>query len=121
MAFTTQIAAFNATAKRQVSRAFHIATEEVKRSLVDGSEITGAPGQPVDQFILRPSFIDGFVSPTLWQVTTDKLYAKFIEAGATARGPLTLRSKVGGFHSKELTEDGWPAIVRHAVREARRA
>lgn len=113
-----QITAFNTSARQKVARTFAIATEEVQRSLVEGSEITGSQGQPVDEFVLRPSFIPEFLTPSTWQITTDKLYAKFIEQGGNSFGPFTLRSKVGGFHSKELTRTGWPAIVRFAAEQA---
>lgn len=90
---------------------------EVQRSVVFGSEITGAPGQPVDTGALRASWIPEFISPTEWQTTTKLEYAEGIENGVGAHGPLTLRSAVGGFHSVALTRAGFGRIVEHVARD----
>jgi hypothetical protein len=86
-------------------------TEEVQRSVVLGSAITGAPGQPVDTGNLKASWIGEFESATAWALTTKTEYAPFIENGENAYGPFTLRSEVGGFHSVKLTRAGWGRIV----------
>lgn len=83
---------------------------EALRSIVEGSELTGAAGQPVDTGFLRAS----------WQVTFDggsatigsnAAYAEPIEDGTGKHGPLTLRSKVGGFHSVKTTVANFDRIV----------
>ena len=89
---------------------------EVQRSVVEGSELTGAPGQPVQSGKLKASWIPRFLSPLSWvtEVGPDTPYAKSIEDGLSyAHGgtPMTLRSPVGGFHSVALTVAGFQKIV----------
>jgi hypothetical protein len=91
-------------------RVFVGCATEVQRSVVFGSEITGAPGQPVDTGNLRDSWIPEFTSPTTWQTTTKVLYAPIIEhniRGATFRNH--------GPHAVELTRVGFPRIVAKVV------
>jgi hypothetical protein len=118
LGFSRTITGWGADAERKVTRAFHIATDEVQRSVVYGSERTGAPGQPVDTGLLRASWIAEFLSPSRWQLTTNTEYAPVIESNL--RGA-TLKSKVGGFHSVKLTRAGWSRIVAFAAAEARGA
>lgn len=88
---------------------------EVQHSVVEGSEITGAPGQPVDTGTLKGSFIPERINDLEWMISTNLVYAPPIEAGIGPHGSLTLRSKVGGFHSVALTRAGWPRIVETVV------
>jgi hypothetical protein len=100
---------------RTTSKALFVGTTtEVQRSIVEGSEITGAPGQPVDTGALKASWIPEFVSESEWQTTTNLDYAPIIEDNL--RGA-TLRSPVGGFHSVKRTVAGFPRIVEHVARE----
>lgn len=88
-------------------------------SIVNGSSVTGAPGQPVDTGNLKASWQLESVSPESARITTNVAYARVIEDGVGRHGPLTLRSTVGGFHSVEKTVDGVPALIQRAI-EARR-
>lgn len=81
------------------------------RSVTIGSMITGAPGQPVDTGALLASWVIEWRGPWYAEITSDLPYAHIIEGGIGAYGPLTLRSKVGGFHSLALTSASWPRIV----------
>ena len=72
---------------------------ECQRSIVEGSELTGAPGQPVDTGFLKGSWTRWYDSPTKQTIGTNVVYAPVIEDGVGPHGPLTLRSQVGGFHS----------------------
>jgi hypothetical protein len=97
----------------------------VHRSIVEGSEVTGAPGQPVDTGALRTSWQLSFPSPGRALISTNLVYAPIIESGirpigsgrgnATGRTGtrITLRSPVGGFHSVQITIDALPRIVAH--------
>lgn len=76
---------------------------EAERSIVNGSEITGAPGQPVDTGYLKSSWQTTFEAPMQATIGTNTEYAEPIEDGVGAHGPLTLRSQVGGFHSVKMT------------------
>lgn len=90
-------------------------------SIVEGSAITGAAGQPVDTGFLKASWQLGFPSATSAEITTSCEYAEVIEDGVGRFGPLTLRSAVGGFHSVALTMAGFDKIVEHVTREVTRA
>lgn len=72
---------------------------EAQRSIVEGSELTGAPGQPVQTGNLKTSYTRWYDSPTKQTIGTNVVYAPDIEDGVGPRGPLTLRSTVGGFRS----------------------
>lgn len=115
MSFSDQVKGFSVRLDAKVThRVFPAICAEVTRSGVHGSEITGAPGQPVASGRLKSSFIPEFKSASVFEITTDVPYAPIIEDNA--RGA-QLRSSVGGFHSWELTRVGFPHIVAHVVAE----
>jgi hypothetical protein len=89
----------------------------VFESIVEGSAITGAPGQPVQTGLLKGSWQRRILGPLAQMIVTNLVYAQPIEDGIGRYGPLTLRSQVGGFHSVKLTRAGWPRVVAHAVHE----
>lgn len=75
-----------------------------KDSIQNGSPLTGSPGQPVDQDVLRQSWQVDFPTPTTAQISTNLDYALPNEEGVTEDGrPYIQRSPVGGRHSAELT------------------
>lgn len=82
-----------------------------------GGPITGAPGQPVDKGALRNSIQLEKISDDAWQSSTTLPYATAIEDGVGPHGPLTLRSSVGGFHSRKLVVTGFQNIVTHVRSE----
>jgi hypothetical protein len=86
-------------------------TEEVHRSIVEGSEITGAPGQPVDTANLRNSWTPQFLDANTWQDTTHVEYAEYVEDNV--RG---VTFKNHGPHSVKLTRVGFPKIVEVVTR-----
>jgi hypothetical protein len=107
---------------RVTEEAFADTVSEATRSIVEGSEITGAPGQPVDTGNLRASWIPVFASPKEATITSNAVYAPSIEDGVSyAHGgtPLTQRSPVGGFHSLKLTIAGFQRIVDVVVARRR--
>jgi hypothetical protein len=87
----------------------------VHDSIVNGSAVTGAPGQPVDSGNLKASWVPEFVDANTFQTTTNVEYAPIIEHNL--RGA-TLRSSVGGFHSVALTVAGFDRIVASEVAKA---
>jgi len=113
------------------------ASEKVRDSVVWGSDLTGAPGQPVDTGFLRNTWVAGFkfVQKLHARLSTNASYARIIEEdnpGAydpsgmdrppdkkTTR-PQGGRSEVGGAHSVKMTVAGWKNIVRAAKREVLR-
>ena len=111
MSYSSDIKRFTDKAERRARDVFVASTVEVRRSIVEGSTLTGAPGQPVDTGALRASFVDDFVSSTEWRIQTNIEYAPVIEDGIGKNGPITLRSEVGGMHSVKKTVAGWDRIV----------
>lgn len=102
---------------------------EAHRSHVEGSELTGAPGQPVGQY--GPGYHPGEVGGALkasWQLwfpdeftaisATNSEYALPNEDGVTADGrTYSHRSTVGGRHSHKLTMDNMDRIVEKVRRD----
>lgn len=99
-------------------------------SVVNGSPVTGAPGQPVGQY--GPGYNEGQIGGTLkasWQlefdapdsalIYTNSEYAEGIEDRVGSKGQtINLRSSVGGFHSLKMTRAGWQRIVDDETRKA---
>lgn len=86
----------------------------VKGSIVDGSPLTGAPGQPVDTGTLKASWQLTFSGPSTAEVSTNTEYAPIIEYNV--RGA-HLRSTVGGFHSVAMTVAGFERLVEAETRK----
>ena len=107
MTFSGDIDRHIANRKRRMKKVFVGVTEEVQRSVVEGSELTGAPGQPVQLGTLKGSWVGRFLDPTLWRLITKIVYAPVIEAGVG----ITIRSAVGGTHSVAKTRTGFKRIV----------
>lgn len=109
------------------SEVFEDVGMEAQRSIVEGSELTGAPGQPVDTGFLKGSFQRFYDSPTKQTIATNVAYAPAIEDGTRAsydprgvqrpkdltqggtnrKGPST----VGGSHSVAHTLNGLQRIL----------
>jgi hypothetical protein len=111
MTFSDELRAFTAKVERRQKAAFVGCAQAVHQSVVEGSPITGAPGQPVDTGNLRASWQLQFMSDTLAKTSTSVEYAPTIEQGRGPHGPITIRSQVGGIGSVALTRAGWQAIV----------
>lgn len=116
MAFSDEINAFAAKVKRRQQALLVGTVELLHTSIKDGHALTGAPGQPIDISTLYNSWQVTFPGANTAQTATNLVYAKPIEDGIGKFGPLTLRSKVGGFHSVKLTRAAWPKVVEHVTR-----
>jgi hypothetical protein len=114
--FRNQLLGFSVKIQRMERDVFVGVTEEVHKSIVEGSPITGAAGQPVDTGALRASWTPAFLDANTWQDTTHLIYAPVIEDNL--RGA-TLRSSVGGFHSVRYTRVGFSRIVDYVVQKVR--
>lgn len=115
MTFSEDIRRFNLKVERLTHEVF--ASEagivaETMNSIVFGSPLTGAPGQPVDTGRLRASWQAEFPDETTAIISTNVPYAPIIEENI--RGA-QLRSAVGGFHSVKLTILGFQRIVDNVV------
>lgn len=123
MEFGDAIRAFEVKVKTKHQAVFAGVVAETANSIKFGSELTGAPGQPVDTGALQGSWQTDFESPESAVIGTNLEYAPYIEDGVVPVGShrgnvtgdtkqrLTLRSAVGGFHSVALTVAGFDKIV----------
>lgn len=103
---------------------------EVLRSIQDGSELTGAPGQTVGQYgpgyhqgevggTLKASFQLTFPTAETAEISTKSEYAIPNETGVSRTGgPYVQRSTVGGRLSVAMTRAGFPRIVEHVAKAA---
>lgn len=122
MTFSDDLKRFNVTLERRERFIFTNVVDECFRSIVEGSEITGAPGQPVGQYgpgynnhglggNLKASWQKWYDSKTVANIATNVRYAPYIEQGGNSRGAFQLRSAVGGWHSVGLTVSNFDRIV----------
>jgi hypothetical protein len=124
MSFKSDLTAFATKLETKTRRVFVNVVAAAEDSIVNGSAVTGAPGQPVGQY--GPGYNQGAVGGTLkasWQLVfesplvavigTKSVYAKSNEDGIArpGGGPYNQRSTVGGRHSVALTIAGLPKIV----------
>lgn len=117
MSFREQITAFAKKVDGRNRRLMVGIVNEVERSIKFGSEITGAPGQPVDTGNLLNSWSTFWETPGIAaSIITNCIYAPDIEDGTRNGRAMTLRSQVGGFHSVKLTRVAFPRIIA-TVRE----
>jgi hypothetical protein len=118
MTFSGDLRAFAAKVEARQKDVFVGCVNTVRNSVVDGSAITGAPGQPVDTGYLKGSWRQEYPEQWVGSVLSyDAAYAEAIEEGQGKYGPMTLRSEVGGFHSVKQTRAGWQNIVDSVVQE----
>lgn len=128
MSFGDDLRLFGEKVEKRLNAVFVGSVDAVHGSVVEGSSVTGAPGQPVDTEYLKGSWQETFPEPLVGQTATNAEYAESIEHGQQAPyttaagtqvtpGPMTLRSSVGGFHSVKLTRAGWQDIVRDVARQ----
>jgi hypothetical protein len=112
MSFSSDIASFNAKTIQKLDQVFDGVADEAFRSIVFGSEITGAPGQPFDPENdpnagkLRDSWKIDRPSATEAVIATDVDYAPNVEdniEGAHFRNH--------GPHSVKLTVTSFDRIV----------
>lgn len=115
MSFADDLARFAEKIDARRQAVFVNTAAAVKDSIVNGSAITGAPGQPVDTGTLKNSWILAFDSPDTATVSTNIEYAPIIEDNV--RGAV-LRSTVGGFHSVRYTVAGFERLVAAEVAKA---
>jgi hypothetical protein len=115
--FEAAINGFVRKTEQVTDRVLLDAAMTVHRSITVGDPLTGAPGQPVDTSNLKDSWgpVPVKSAPGVYDILSDVIYAPVIEYNI--RGA-TLRSAVGGFHSRALTIAAWQNIVDDAVRKA---
>jgi hypothetical protein len=90
-------------------------------SIVEGSALTGSPGQPVDTSDLKTSWQIEFESKDAARVLTNSDHAEPIEYGIGEYGALELRSAVGGFHSVAATVANADRVLQAELKKAQAA
>lgn len=126
MSFSEDLGAFADKVERRLVDTVTEAGVQCQASIVDGSPLTGAPGQPRDTGHLAGSFVPERISDLEWQTTTNVEYAPAVEEGqqapyVTARGklvtprPMQFQSAVGGAHSVALTRAAWQNVANLSV------
>lgn len=119
MSFKSSIDTFKKKVDANAKRTFVNIVAMAKESIVEGSPLTGAPGQPVATGNLKGSWHESFPKPYVAQISTNVSYARAIEDGIGPHGEMTVRSEVGGFHSVKLTIAGLPRLVEAAVAKSK--
>ena len=118
--FSDDIKAFTAKVEAKTQTIFVNTVAAAKDSIVLGSPITGAPGQPVAFGTLRASWNTEFELPTSARITTNLGYAEPVELGIGPHGPVAYGAKngIGGSHSVAHTMTGLPLLLADETRKA---
>jgi len=129
MSFADDLQRFAVKTQGKSNALFINVASGVKASIVDGSAVTGAPGQPVDTGNLKASWQLTFESKNSALVSTNVAYAPVIEDNLRSsfdpRGTMPekdvlrepKKSTVGGFHSVKLTVGAFDRIVESKLTE----
>lgn len=103
--FGDQIRNFSLKVESRRKEHFVGVVEEATRAIVEGSELTGSPGQPVDTGRLKSSWQTVFEAPDRAVIGTNVEYARAVEDGVGPRGTVKYgKSGIGGSHSVKLLE-----------------
>jgi hypothetical protein len=113
MSFEQDMARFLSKVHSRERTLYRRCCEHVAMSVINGSPITGAPGQPVALGHLKRSWKYRIQGKRRFRIESDSPYAGVIEDN---RRGARLRSKVGGFHSVKLTKLGWKRIVDYELK-----
>jgi hypothetical protein len=116
-AFQASLMKFTRTLELREQAVFEGALELMYESIVHGSHLTGAPGQPVRTGQLRDSWKVEHLSPTVAKVTTSLGYAWPVEHNAWGEGEATVFRNHGP-HSVKRTRAGFARIVDFVRRRA---
>lgn len=106
MSFEEDLAKFSVKLERMTPQLLPTVASELYASIVDGSQVTGSPGQPVDTGTLRNSWQVRFPSPDVAEITTGVEYAPFVEDNIKG-----VQFRNHGPHSVALTLAGAQKIV----------
>lgn len=110
MAFADQIRKFALTMETDSRAAFVAAAGLTFESIVEGSSLTGAPGQPVATGQLHDSWILELPGDGTAVIASDAPYAIAVEEGLHG-----VAFKNHGPHSVALTVAAWERIVEKAA------
>ncbi len=116
MTYNGGISAHAAKVNTRYHRVFVGVCTEVERSVKDGSELTGASGQPRDTSNLYFSWIGKFLSRFSWRLATNVEYAPIVEENV--RG---VQFRNHGPHSVAMTILGADRILQTVTERQRNA
>ncbi len=114
--FGAQVRRFAVDLEATTTAVFVNTAAAVHESIVNGSPITGAPGQPVDTGALKASFILDFRNATEAEISTNIEYAPYVEDGIAGKNDHP-HYRVGGPHSVKLTIAGAPQLLENEARK----
>ncbi len=113
--WTTKLPQFEKMLKEDVHLIHRGVAEVMYDSIVEGSHITGAPGQPDD---LRDGQwkLDNRDGPES-VIGTNEKSARSVEDGISYKygGRITLNSEIGGSHSVKLTHQNSARLIERVV------
>ena len=105
--------------RTKFDKAFDATAAEAFESIVEGSPITGAPGQPkISGELARSWTLDRKSSEAT--ISTSDSGADEIEEGLHNGRAIVLRARTGGFHSVKSTVAGIQPLVDHVVQNLRK-
>lgn len=116
MSWDSDLAQFSALLGGRARATFEEVVTEVQRSVVEGSPLTGAKGQPVGASgDLKGSWSLQRLSPWVAEVSTNDPGARTIEKGKRLGRRLRFRGGRGGAHSVRQTRVAFRRLVRAIV------
>lgn len=112
MSFSDDLKRFEEKVTVRSREVFVNVAAHAHESIVNGSGVTGAPGQPVDTGNLRNSWVLSFPDPATAEINSNCEYAEAVENNV--RG---VTFKNHGPHSVRLTVLGLGRIVEHETKK----
>lgn len=114
--WTSRLPQFSRELERVVPAIRREVAELALDYIVNGSPVTGAPGQPED--LRQGQWSISETGPDTTTVGTADSSAPAVEDGISriTGGPVTLNSPIGGFHSVMLTHQNAEPLIKAAVR-----
>jgi hypothetical protein len=118
MAFAGDLRAFSIRLSGRARATYDGVVAETWTSLVNGSPLTGSPGQPVGETgDMRASWFKQLAGPWVTEMLTHDPGARTIEGGRRLGRRLHRRVTQGGFHSLKLTMIHFGRILSSVVRQ----
>ncbi len=121
MSVAADVKRFQIKVASQTRDVFTGVVEESTRAIVEGSELTASPGQPVDTGRLKASWQTVFEAPDRAIIGTNVEYAQAVEDGVGPRGRVTYgKSGVGGSHSVKQLVANFDRVVEAVAERVKR-
>jgi len=112
MSFSADLKRYRQKYQKRTRDVFHRVVDLLYESVVNGSGLTGAPGQPRDTGALALSWTVVYESPTRAVISSNSEYAIVIEDN-----PRGVTFQNHGPHSVKLSRAAFAAIVEEATRD----